>query len=72
MSRILQLEIRDPLFKAIERQANAEGSDPATVATITSQQHFLEPLLPRDAAAAHAFRAMFGAAGCGDATAFRN
>lgn len=66
MSQFLQVTLSDEVFVALERQAAAEGSDPATVAAAMLQSHF-RPSLPRanDAAAVAAFRAMFGTAGVG-------
>jgi len=40
MSQILQLQIPDPLFKAIEREAAAQNTDAAAIATAALEAHF--------------------------------
>lgn len=73
MSQFIQVNVSDEVFGALERQAAAEGSDPATIAAAMLQAHF-QLSLPRtkDTEAVDAFRAMFGAADLAHPTGLDN
>jgi len=73
MSQILRLEVPDPLYKAIEGQAAAQGSDPAAVAVSALEQLFQRTAMPnRDTSDSESFEALFGAVDLGYPTGLDN
>ncbi len=73
MNHIIQLEIPDLLFQAMERRATALGSDPATIAMTTLQQHFhSDREHSENAGGADSFEALFGAIDLGYPTGLNN
>jgi len=71
MSQVLQLVVPDPLYKAIECQAAAQGSSAATVAVSALEQHFQTTDKTMHPTGIGTLEALFGAAD-GPATGLDN
>jgi hypothetical protein len=62
VSQIIQLEVPDRLFEAIEREATAQGRDPASVAVCALNEHFERQEGSRkENGSGNSIRALFGA-----------
>jgi hypothetical protein len=73
MSQILQIEVPDLLYKAIESEAAAHGRNPATVVVSALEQHFqTKPDVQLGANTSDTFEALFGAAAMGHPASLDN
>jgi hypothetical protein len=72
MSQVLQVVVPDGVFAAIQRQAQAQGTDPGSVATTALTEQFGSTPASAEANAEAAFRSLFGSVKLGHPTGLDN